>query len=642
MAKQRGASPETLARLQERYKLTDDQIKYDARVSAAGHSMPYVASIGQGVTGGYSDEIMAGIRSVAEGRPYADILGEERAALERSQQAPVSTVAEIAGAVALPGSFGRSVVAQAPTWGNRIAQGIGTGLGYGALYGSGTAEEGGRLQGAIQGGLEGAAAGGLMGAAMHPIAGAFNRVRATRGFNVESALGRALRRDEDTPRSWATRMRVAQERAAPGVQVMAADVAGPEVQAYATRGLMQFPGKGRSQMRSEIAGSQRVAGRQISRALDDLLGTTNVHSVDDLARVAGERAARDRKAYAPVVAMKLEQFPEGARQILRESFDQARDTPRGRDAMRSAMDQIKQRYGFSADMPDEEVMARVPFMETAHTWQSAMFEEMFVNKLAGRTKISGPMNETREGFLKSVDRALNMARRDNPSVPDYRAIRAATRDDRQYEEALKAGYAATTKPAADIRKAVDGLKGPERQAYRIGFASKLRDDLGKQPTANRKLSLLTSEDGKRRIAALGLDRKDVRRYLGQLMQFDRRKQLALASGNSQTAMNLQTAEDMAAGTGAAQTALEEAARDVVQGRLPGLGALQGFAMRNLPQLQEKIQPRRGEAYARFLGAKDPSILMEIPQMTTRRDLPVRLRGLAPYTGAAAAEQNREW
>ena len=106
-----------------------------------------------GITGGYDDEARALLASnLGSGETFDEahgrIAGNKREIQDRN---PVlSTVGEVAGGLALGGGLAKAGV-------NLAARPVLTGAGMGALYGSGNADEGSRLEGAAMG----AAVGGL-------------------------------------------------------------------------------------------------------------------------------------------------------------------------------------------------------------------------------------------------------------------------------------------------------------------------------------------------------------------------------------------------------------------------------------------------------------------------------------------------
>jgi len=137
-----------------------------------------------GLMGGYDDEITAGMLAPVDaaidwfkgdgfdmGRAYTrkQKALDERKQARRDEHPIASTVGEIAGGVALGGGAAKAglTVAAKPAASliGNIGRGAVEGAGYGALYGSGEAKPGERLEGAGKGALVGAGAGGIVGAA---------------------------------------------------------------------------------------------------------------------------------------------------------------------------------------------------------------------------------------------------------------------------------------------------------------------------------------------------------------------------------------------------------------------------------------------------------------------------------------------
>lgn len=97
---------------------------------------------GQGLLLGFGDELTAGIRSLAEGKPYADLVAAERDAVDRFRQQNPGTAlaAELAGGILTPGLGAARFIGQAPGILSRVARAAGVGATAGAVGGAGAAE----------------------------------------------------------------------------------------------------------------------------------------------------------------------------------------------------------------------------------------------------------------------------------------------------------------------------------------------------------------------------------------------------------------------------------------------------------------------------------------------------------------------
>lgn len=155
-------------------------------------------TVGEGIVGGYGDELGAGAEAALGYNPqtggyfdYSEPLGEryersydvrERSREDFAERNPViAPVAEIGGALATGTGAARAGLTRAgraASTAGKVGAGALEGMGYGALYGSGKAAPGERLGGAATGAATGAAAGGALNYAGSKITDALAR-RAT-------------------------------------------------------------------------------------------------------------------------------------------------------------------------------------------------------------------------------------------------------------------------------------------------------------------------------------------------------------------------------------------------------------------------------------------------------------------------------
>jgi hypothetical protein len=97
---------------------------------------------GQGVLLGFGDEIIGAARSLASGRPYAELRDEERDAVDRFRKQNPKTAfgAELAGGLLTPGLGTAAAVAKAPTLLGKAARAVPVGYGFGGVAGIGASE----------------------------------------------------------------------------------------------------------------------------------------------------------------------------------------------------------------------------------------------------------------------------------------------------------------------------------------------------------------------------------------------------------------------------------------------------------------------------------------------------------------------
>lgn len=127
----------------------------------------FVRGVADTVTFGYADEIAAKMDALVGGGQsgktnYKDAVAAQR---ERDAQGGAERIAGQIGGAFVPGAAAVGAVRAVPTAGRmaRAGAGAATGAIQGGLYGSGSAEEGQRLEGAAKGALTGAAVGGVLG-----------------------------------------------------------------------------------------------------------------------------------------------------------------------------------------------------------------------------------------------------------------------------------------------------------------------------------------------------------------------------------------------------------------------------------------------------------------------------------------------
>lgn len=191
-----------------RARAQEQQAKVDAAPRA-----PYRAAA-QGLTLGASDEAFAYARSLIEGRPYEDVLNEERGILKAYQEArPIEAIASEAGGAAVPAigaallapfTGGASTAAVAPTLGRLAGMAALEGGAYAFNTGEGGfAERAARVPGgAVTGAIGGAVVGGATraaGGAVNALTDAARRVIGNRGSSiVENEIQRLVQQTGKT------------------------------------------------------------------------------------------------------------------------------------------------------------------------------------------------------------------------------------------------------------------------------------------------------------------------------------------------------------------------------------------------------------------------------------------------------------
>lgn len=251
-----------------------------------------VANVGragaQGLGFGWGDEAIARVRAKLEGRPYEEVLAEERLALQEfGRRYPVTALtSELVGAAVptvaaalMPGGQ-PAAAANVARYGTQMARMLpkalrgrtgkiaGAGAGAGAVAGAGTATEGERMQGALFGGVTGGVAGpivakgtdlaGTMGKGLYD---RYMRGAAPAEAKAERKVLEAMARDEMGVDELRARMQSDRDL---GVKSMLMDVS-PSMQTLG-EATVTMPGSGRKTLGGPLAerleeGRETVASR---------------------------------------------------------------------------------------------------------------------------------------------------------------------------------------------------------------------------------------------------------------------------------------------------------------------------------------------------------------------------------------------
>ena len=271
-------------------------------------------SIAQGLTFGYSDELGAGLASAfmapfsdeTFGEVYARQIEEERGLIKAGQEKYpwLSMGAEIAGGIPTGLGLwkaGTAILKNAP----RFARLMGLGAVEGGIYGSGIAEEGGRL--------EGAARGGGFGTFLGPIGAGIGHV-AQRGY--QKLLSPMVKSVTQTPKAEARRIvqkslerddmtasQVQQEMTELGPEAVLADIQGGNVVGVA-RSVAGQPGRARSigeNLLNNRQGSQQQRILEAAGIDPNEVGTFRMHVYQMINSRRSNAAPHYREAYKTVL-----------------------------------------------------------------------------------------------------------------------------------------------------------------------------------------------------------------------------------------------------------------------------------------------------------------------------------------------------
>lgn len=437
----------------------------------------------QGLTFGFSDEAIAGLRSAFGQGNYEDLVKAEREALRKyGEEHPViGTAAEITGALApaiatggaslIPG-LGRTL---ASTVGPRAAQlllgtqpTVGRMAGTGAVAGGTTAigttekpasEWGGEaFRGAVAGG---ATAGSLGLAGKYIAAPAFAKVKQAMGFGdsnkaADIAIARALEKDGLTPDQAAARLLAVQRG-----EMTIADLG--ENTAALLRRASAAPGEARRTAKGELAAR---GAERIPRVSDDLRtlmsGSKDFYTdIQDLIKKRSTEAnALYDAAYSAAPTFSAQSAPDIAK---------LRNLPSFQQAMRAGQRRMED---LGLDLADPKNTLR-----GLHETKIALDDMINTAMRAGETNQAATLISMKNRLLKDMENAS----------PEYRIARQTFAGDMEMQTAMEQGQRVIQLPELEMRKAIDRFKNSpsEYDAFRAGIAQSMLERLrAAGPTAD--------------------------------------------------------------------------------------------------------------------------------------------------------------
>jgi hypothetical protein len=458
-------------------------------------------SAAQGLLLGYGDEAIARVRAAMEGRPYEEVLAEERLKLEEfGERYPGTALAtefvggaiptaaammvpggQLPGAARVAGMASRLPRALRGTTAKTATAGATTG----AIAGSGTATEGNRMEGALGGGLTGMIMGPAFAKATDlGLAGGKNlydivrRSPQTVEDRAMSKVMQAMSRDEMDPAALKTQM--AKDRAM-GTDAMLMDVS-PSMQTLG-EAVVTMPGSGRKKLGEPLAerleeGRERVGERvlqTIGKGVDftkeeaNLVGTlrANANTVYDKAYEFG--AVNDPRIMRVLEDDTFKKAFNEAREIANK---QARTAElRGEDPKKFALTNV-----YEVDTDGNIVKVNIPDVRTLDYIKrgiDALIDKGY--KGAGMSSAEATaLRDLKKEFVKVID--------DN--VPEYAAARAQYAGDIEVLDALRLGrekYLSAKMLPEQARQLVGEMSVAERDALRAGVAQSALDKIMNAP-----------------------------------------------------------------------------------------------------------------------------------------------------------------
>lgn len=547
------------------------------------------ASVLQGLSFGFSDEAIAGLRSAMGKGNYEDLVKAEREALRKyAEEHPIrSTVGEVGGAL-IPAALtmGASLFPQTaarvmgPTAAKALvgtAPSVGRMAGYGAAQGAttavGTSEKPmAELPAeALKGAVAGAAVAGGMGVlGKYVVAPGFSRLKAALGFGdgnkmADIAIAQALQKDGLTPEQAAAKM-AALSRG----EITLADM-GENTTALLRRA-SSTPGPGRIEAKAALA--QREAGR-VPRVSDDLRslmsGSKDFYTdVQDLIKKRSEDAkALYDAAYSAAPVFGPDTAPEIAK---------LRNLPSFQKAMQQG---AKRMADLDLDIADPKNTLRA-----LHETKLALDDMINEAMRGGNTNQAKTLIDMKQRMLLDMEKAS----------PEYRIARQSYAGDSEMLTAMEEGRKVYTMPEPEMRKLIKRFENSpsEYDAFRAGISQSMLEKLRMAgPTADPSTTIL-GRDAEQKLRRAFRDDAAFDEFKNRLLQ-ERQMLTTEKTGFRRTPVDTDL-QDASGGVGAA-TAL-------AQGR-PVTAALEAARM-NFPRAVG-MPPQVSEPVVRKLTTPSPSV-----------------------------------
>lgn len=464
-------------------------------------------AVGQGLGFGFGDEAIARVRAQMEGRPYDDVLREEREAYQRfTEKNPLIALGTevVSGAIPsvaaafIPGGQAASAVGGARTMqaAQRLASVLpqfmkgpaarmaGTAGVQGSIAGAGTATEGERGAGALQGGATSAVAGPVIAKGAQFVGQAGKAIKnkvAPSASSVEQRANEkvleAMARDEIDPMQ--ARAMMEKDRAM-GVGSTLMDVT-PSTKSLG-EAVVTVPGSGRKilgqALEDRLEGGRDVVGQRVVKDLakgkdyvaseDSLLGKLRSNA-DNLYETAYAHGAVDDPRLMKV--LEDDTFKSAFKEAQRIAAKEARAAElRGEDPSKFILKDI-----YDLDEAGELIkVGKVPDVRTLDYIKrgiDALIDKGYKGEGMGKAEANA-LKDLRKAYIGVIDE----------NVPEYAAARAKYAGDMEVLDALRLGREEYMTPKTlpeQAKKLVAGMSEGERDALRTGatqaILSKIQD-----------------------------------------------------------------------------------------------------------------------------------------------------------------------
>lgn len=592
-------------------------------------------AIGQGLGLGFGDEAIAKVRAKMEGRPYDQVVAEERAAYQRFQDKHpfaaigtelVSGLVPTIGMAMMPGAGTPGAVAGASRTAlaaerlmaalpsvmkGPMARAAGSAGATGAIAGAGSATEGERGMGALSGGATGAVVGPTVAKGLQVAgkgaAAVKNAIRPSANAVEQRATNKVLEamgRDEMDTGKLADKLN---EDINLGVKSTIMD-ATPSLSTLG-EAVVTRPGSGRkilgTGLNERLEGGREAAGSRALQSIgkgvdytaqeDKLVGTlrSNANNMYDQAYAHG--SVDDTRL---MKVLEDDTFKSAFKEAQRISSKEARAAElRGEDPSRFMLNDI---YEMDKDGNLLSV-GKIPDVRTLDYIKrgiDALIDKGYKGEGMGKAEANA-LKDLRKAYINVIDE----------NVPEYAAARAKYAGDMEVLDALRMGrtdYLSPKTLPAEAKKLVDGMSDAERDALRAGVAQSLLTKVMDAPQqVNAAQRIIGAPATRKRLEALFQDPNEYKVFEAALQRESElfRNAQDIVRG-SRTANKTEALNDLKSGNGIFDIAGE--AIDVAAG---SPGSVMGRVLKYL-QARTTLDEKTATEVAKMLKSGTPQEMQD--------------------------------
>jgi hypothetical protein len=551
-------------------------------------------AMGQGLGLGFGDEAIARVRAKMEGRPYDQVVAEEREAYQQFQEkhpyAALGTelVSGLIPTVAMsmvPGAGTAGAIANAPRMAataqkfmaalpkfmtGSMGRAAGTGAATGAISGAGSATEGNRAEGALEGGATGMVLGPTVAKGLQLVGSGAKAIKNAVSPSVGAVQRRAnekvlqaMGRDEMDTQALRDRMMADKKLGVKSTIMDATPSLSTLGEAVVTR-----PGQGRKILGQELndrleSGRESAAGRALKDVGKGVDYTAQEDTLMGKLRANANNLYDKAYAYGSVDDTRLQKVLED--DTFKKAFKEAQAIAgkearaaelRGEDASRFKLNDIYD----TDDAGNLISVGKIPDVRTLDYIKrgiDALIDKGYRGEGMGKAEANA-LKDLKKAYVQVIDE----------NVPEYAAARKKYAGDMEVLDALRMGrtdYLSPKMLPAEAKKTVDAMSDAERDALRAGVAQSLLTKVLDAPQqVNAAQRIIGAPATRKRLEALFQDPNEYKLFEAAMQRESElfRNAQDVVRG-SRTANKTEALKDLKAGNGIFDIAGE--AMDVATG-----------------------------------------------------------------------------